>query len=120
MTNETLADICRQTRDRLAAKANDRIGQLADLLAGTPEASHIVGSLRSLVEMLRDSNSDDAQLDLRGMANLFDLRAMELAAETEYRLATQVIECAEAFARRQRQIDESEFREPSVDRGSIR
>ncbi|NKV63706.1 hypothetical protein GS924_06730 [Rhodococcus hoagii] len=62
MTNETLAEISRQTRDRLAVKANNRIGQLADLLAGTPEAAHIIGSLRSIVEMLRDTNSDDVQL----------------------------------------------------------
>ncbi|NKU91721.1 hypothetical protein [Prescottella equi] len=120
MTNETLAEISRQTRDRLAVKANNRIGQLADLLAGTPEAAHIIGSLRSIVEMLRDTNSDDVQLGLRGMANLFDLHALELAAMDDYEGATLVIQCAEALHRRQQQIDESEFREPSVDRGSIR
>ncbi|NKW17042.1 hypothetical protein GTA26_05335 [Rhodococcus hoagii] len=120
MTNETLAEISRRNRDRLAAKAVERISQLADLVAGKSEASHIIGSLLGVVELLRDENSAEFRIDMRGLANRLDLHALELAAMDDYEGATLVIQCAEALHRRQQQIDESAFREPLVNRGSIR
>ncbi|MBM4522484.1 hypothetical protein GS462_21635 [Rhodococcus hoagii] len=120
MTNETLAEISRQNRDRLAAKANERIGQLAELMVGKPEASHIIGSLLGVVELLRDENSANFRIDMRGLANRLDLHAIELVESDDYEGATLAIQCAEAIHRRHLQLDESDFREPSVDRGSIR
>jgi len=119
MTNETLAEINRESRDRLADKAKDRIAQLADMVAGKPEAAHLIGSLRTIVELLRHTNSDDVPIDLRGLATRFDLHAVELAEADDYEGAKLVVECAEAFARRQEQIDATAFREPAVDRGSL-
>ncbi|NKT24672.1 hypothetical protein GS905_23950 [Rhodococcus hoagii] len=120
MTNDVLADINRQTRERLVEKAHDRVGQLADLLAHERMAASIIGSLRSLIELLRDTNSDDVPLDMCGMANRLDIHALELAAADDYEGAKLAIETAEALCRRQDQIDASAFREPHVDRGSIR
>lgn len=121
MTNDVLADINRQTRDRLAGKAALHLDDLAEITssAGLP-AARLIGALRSIVEQLRDTNADDVQLNLRGMATRFDIHAVELAESDDYEGAKLVIECAEAFARRQDQIDASAFREPRVDRGAIR
>lgn len=119
-TNPIIADVSRQSRDRLAAKANERIDQLAELLSGNPAAPSLLGSLSGIVELLRDINSYDVSIDLRGMANLFDLHALELAGDDDYEGAKLVIECAEAFARRQQQIEADHFSAPQVDRGAIR
>lgn len=115
----TLADIQREGRNRLADRAVEQIGQLADLVAGKPEANYLIGSLRGLVELLRDANSDDFHIDLRGLANRLDLHAVELVELENYEGAKTAIECAEALIRRQCQIDASAFREPEVDRGSL-
>ncbi|GEM_PF-6751561 len=120
MTNDVLADINRQTRDRLAKKADRHIDDLVPFIADDPAARHIIGSLRATVELLGDVNSDDVEFGLTAFANLFTLRATEYGLTEEYSQATEAIECAEAFTRRQQQIDESAFREPRVDRGSIR
>ncbi|MBM4592265.1 hypothetical protein LRM64_10185 [Prescottella equi] len=120
MTNDTLAEISRQTRDRLAEKAQAHLGRLGQLVAGQSGATNLVGSLGALIEMLRDTNSDDVQIGLGGMATLYDLRALEAAEEGDDAEAQLLVECAEAFARRQEQIDAAAFHEPRVERGSIR
>ncbi|NKU16277.1 hypothetical protein GS928_24885 [Rhodococcus hoagii] len=97
MTNDVLADINRQTRDRLAKKADRHIDDLVAFIADDPAARHIIGSLRATVELLGDVNSDDIEFELTAFANLFTLRATEYGLTEEYSQATEAIECAEAF-----------------------
>ncbi|NKV08560.1 hypothetical protein GS892_24945 [Rhodococcus hoagii] len=120
MTNQVLADINRQTRDRLAEKAGRHIDDLVPFIVNEPAARHIVGSLRATLELLGDVNSDDVEFGLTAFANLFTLRATEYGLAEDYAQATEAVECAAAFARRQEQIDAAAFREPRVERGSIR
>lgn len=100
----SIEDTIRHNRAELASTINEYLDQLEVASAGlVHDAESTIAKIRQLVDKLVDNIEVP---DLAGLATRLDRHAADLLLDhDDYAGAREVIETAEAFARRQYQID---------------